>query len=149
MFASEGGRPEDPNFISQFGGMVYENCDCCGYWQGELWKSPVIRIIALETYFSEQLEANHVIAQQAHDTGHRYIGILCGMWEPNNPCRNAEIYINELQFYQSLTGNNVIVYYWRDGGSNADTYKNTGFDTIIPQIQKIFPPSTVPPHKPQ
>ena len=149
---SEGGRSGDPTFIR---GMnlqyVNYNCDQCGLWK-DIYTDNGTVLNLWEAYYPNEVQ---YITQGA--SSGKPNGILAGAW--SNSSGDNQILANSLAgtqpSYQSIIASLIALGHkvtdfevW--GGENSSRAENSalGFDTIVANLQKTYPPNGIGPSPP-
>lgn len=148
--SSEGGRAGDANYIKSLGlGYVNYNCDQCGLWNAGLHTEAGTVMNLWEAYYPSEVS----YIQQGASSG-KPNGVLAGAWA--NSGGDNQILSNSLgggtPSYKSIfdwfvaNGHPIDTFeVW--GGTNSSRGENTalGFDGIVANLQKYYPPNGVGP----
>jgi hypothetical protein len=149
---SEGGRSGDPTFIRSTGlRYVNYNCDQCGLWK-DIYTDAGTVLNLWEAYYPSEVQ----YITQAAGSG-KPNGILAGAW--SNSGGDNQILGNSLDglqpSYQSIIASLIALGHtvtdfevW--GGENSSRAENSalGFDTIVANLQKYYPPNGATPPPP-
>jgi hypothetical protein len=149
IVCSEGGRSGDPTVIKNQGlGYVNYNCDQCGLWK-DIYTDPGTIQNLWEAYYPS--EVNYIL--QGAGSG-KPNGILAGAWA--NSGGDNQILSNSQSgttpSYKSImdslvSAGHVVNYFEVWGGTNSSQseYESLGFDSVVSNLQKSYPPNGVGP----
>jgi hypothetical protein len=141
--SSEGGRVGDPSYIKSLGlNYINYNCDQCRLWHN-LYTDPGTTMNLWEAFYPNEVQ----YIEQGAASG-KPNGVLAGAWPDHG---TNGILSNSLAgatpSYKSLFDWFVANGYAIDtfevyGGNNSSHSENTalGFDTIVANLQKYYPP---------
>lgn len=150
---SEGGRPGDATYMKSKGlGYVNYNCDQCGLWSAGAHTDPGTVLNLWEAYYPSEVQ---YITQGA--ASGKPNGVLAGAWA--NSGGDNQILTNSLQggspSYKSIidslvaAGHSVTDFeVWGGENSNRSTNESLGFDTVVANLQKTYPPNGTTPVPP-
>jgi hypothetical protein len=141
--ASEGGRSGDldclKNYFSEF---TFFNCDHCGIWK-DFHMHPFTSEMSWETFVTGQIPAIQRGALESYPLGKEQ-GILAGVWGPENDCRNVATYKALLDWSYASNVPFTHFHVFFDIGPTLTNYKQLGFESIVAELQKYYPPKPAP-----
>lgn len=145
--ATEGGRNDDLEVLKDyFTKFTFFNCDRCGIYKG-FNKNRYTTEMSWEMFFRSQIGSVKRGAVDSYNLG-KGQGILAGVWEANNDCRNYETYKSVLDWSYSKNVGFTHFHVFFGLGSTLADYKRLGFETIISELQQHYPPKPAPSQPP-
>ena len=145
--ATEGGRNNDLDVLKDyFTRFTFFNCDRCGIYKG-FNKHPYTTDMSWEMFYTSQIGNIKRGAVESYNLG-KGQGILAGVWDANNDCRNVATYKNLLDWsYSKNVGFTHFHVFFGLGYKLAD-YKRLGFESIVSELQRYYPPKPAPSQPP-
>ena len=149
--SSEGGRAGDNDYFASLGlKYLWLNCDLCGIWRTNDHLHPNTVYTDWECYYALEVPYIKQGVADAAAKG-KPNGITLGVWQPNNDMHIDENgnptsakYKELLDWsYQNNTPITKILV-WFGIGNTFGSYAVCGFDTIISNLQKDYPPDLGP-----
>ena len=141
--ATEGGRNGDLDILKDyFTKITFFNCDRCGIYKG-LNKNRYITEMSWELFFPSQIKSIKRGEVESYNLG-KGQGILAGVWEANNDCRNYKTYKDLLDWSYSKNAGFTHFHVFFGLKSTLADYKRLGFETIVSELQRDYPPKPAP-----
>lgn len=145
--ATEGGRNGDLDVLNDyFTKVTFFNCDKCGIYKG-FNKNRYITEMSWELFFESQIGNIKRGAVESYNLG-KGQGILAGVWEANNDCRNYKTYKDLLDWSYSKNAGFTHFHVFFGLRSTLADYKRLGFETIVSELQRHYPPKPAPSNPP-
>jgi hypothetical protein len=145
--ATEGGRNNDLDVLKDyFTKFTFFNCDRCGIYKG-FNKHPYTTDMSWETFYASQIGSIKRGAVESYNLG-KGQGLLAGVWEANNDCRNDDTYKNLLDWSYSKNAGFTHFHVFFGLGYKLADYKRLGFESIVSELQRYYPPKPAPSQPP-
>jgi hypothetical protein len=100
-----------------------------------------------ETFYASQIGSIKRGAVESYNLG-KGQGLLAGVWEANNDCRNDDTYKNLLDWSYSKNAGFTHFHVFFGLGYKLADYKRLGFESIVSELQRYYPPKPAPSQPP-
>lgn len=154
VIASEGGREGDNDYFQKLHlKFAWYNCDQCGIFHIRDHIHPNTSLVSWECYYPEEIKWIQAGAFEAAELKKQQ-GILAGVWPNNNQVRANSLNAIGSPTAQDGTYRALLDWSYQKGvnfshfhtwfglGPTLNDYINWGFEKIVAELQKYYPPKS-------